>query len=47
MERGQLAAAQRHLMVAKHLDPSDRRIDVALQDLALRRKTARKGKRAA
>jgi hypothetical protein len=34
-------------MGAKHLDPSDRRIDVALQDLALRRKTARKGKRAA
>jgi hypothetical protein len=47
MERGQLAAAQRHVMVAKHLDPSDRRIDVALQDLALRRKAARKGKRAA
>src|SRR5260370_13159858 len=47
MERGQLAAAQRHVMGAKHLDPSDRRIDVALQDLALRRKTARNGKRAA
>ena len=47
MERGQLAAAQRHVMGAKHLDPSDRRIDVALQDLALRRKTARKSKRAA
>jgi Flp pilus assembly protein TadD len=47
MERGQLAAAQRHVMGAKHLDPSDRRIDVALQDLALRRKTARKGRRAA
>ncbi|HXN02494.1 MAG TPA: tetratricopeptide repeat protein [Candidatus Dormibacteraeota bacterium] len=47
MERGQLAAAQRHVMGAKHLDPSDRRIDVALQDLASRRRTARKGKRAA
>src|ERR1700736_776187 len=47
MERGQLAAAQRHVMGAKHLDPSDRRIDVALQDLAARRRTARKGKRAA
>jgi Flp pilus assembly protein TadD len=47
MERGQLAAAQRHVMQAKHLDPSDRRIDVALQDLAVRRNVARKGKRAA
>jgi Flp pilus assembly protein TadD len=47
MERGQLAAAQRHVMRAKHLDPSDRRIDVALQDLAVRRNAARKGKRAA
>jgi hypothetical protein len=47
MERGQLAAAQRHVMGAKHLDPSDRRIDVALQDLAARRRTARRGKRAA
>ena len=47
MERGQLAAAQRHVMQAKHLDPSDRRIDVALQDLAVRRNAARKDKRAA
>jgi len=47
MERGQLAAAQRHVMRSKHLDPSDRRIDVALQDLAVRRNVARKGKRAA
>jgi tetratricopeptide (TPR) repeat protein len=47
MERGELAAAQRHVMAAKHLDPSDRRIDVALQDLAARRTAARKSKRAA
>lgn len=47
MERGQLAAAQRHVMRAKHLDPSDRRIDVALQDLAVRRNAARRDKRAA
>jgi hypothetical protein len=47
MERGHLAAAQRHLTAAKHLDPPDRRIDVALQDLALRRQAARKSKRAA
>jgi len=47
MERGQLAAAQRHVMRAKHLDPSDRRIDVALQDLTVRRNAARKDKRAA
>jgi hypothetical protein len=47
MERGELAAAQRHVMGAKHLDPSDRRIDVALQDLAVRRTAARKGKHAA
>lgn len=47
MERGQLTAAQRHLTGAKHLDPSDRRIDVALQHLAQRRKETRKHKPAA
>jgi len=38
-------AAQRLLTTAKHLDPGERRIDIALQDLALRRKTLRKRKR--
>jgi Tfp pilus assembly protein PilF len=48
MERDNLTAARRLLTTAKHLDPSERRIDLALQDLALRRKTApRKRKRAA
>ncbi len=47
MERDNLAAAQRLLTTAKHLDPAERRIDLALQDLGLRRKTPRKRKRAA
>jgi hypothetical protein len=47
MERDNLAAAHRLLTTAKHLDPAERRIDLALQDLALRRKTPRKRKRAA
>jgi len=47
MERGNLLAAHRLLTTAKHLDPAERRIDVALQDLAIRRKTPRKRKRAA
>ena len=37
-------AAHRLLTTAKHLDPAERRIDVALQDLAVRRKAARKRK---
>ena len=44
MERGNLMAAHRLLTTAKHLDPAERRIDVALQDLALRRKAPRKRK---
>jgi len=47
MELGQLSAAHRHLTGAKHLDPSDRRIDVALLDLARRRRDPRRRKRAA
>jgi Flp pilus assembly protein TadD len=47
MERGNLTGAHRLLTTAKHLDPAERRIDLALQDLALRRKTPRKHKRAA
>ena len=38
MQRGDLIAAHRLLTGAKHLDPSDGRIDVALQGLALRRR---------
>src|SRR5213593_3699893 len=41
MQRGDLIAAHRLLTGAKHLDPSDRRIDVALQGLALRRQESR------
>jgi len=47
MERDNLPAAHRLLTTAKHLDPGERRIDLALQDLWLRRKIVRKGKRAA
>jgi len=47
MERGDLVAAQRNLTVAKHLDPSDRRIDLALQDLAMRLRRGGKRKHAA
>jgi tetratricopeptide (TPR) repeat protein len=48
MERDNLRAARRWLTTAKHLDPAERRIDLALQDLALRSKTApRKHRRAA
>jgi Tfp pilus assembly protein PilF len=46
--RNDLIAAQRLLTDAKHLDPSDRRIDLALQDLALQKRgERRKRKRAA
>ena len=44
MERDNLTAARRLLTTAKHLDPAERRIDLALQDLASR---PRKRKRAA
>ena len=47
MERHNLTAAHRLLTTAKHLDPAERRVDRALQDLALRRKPPRKRKRAA
>jgi predicted Zn-dependent protease len=47
IERGALTAAQRRLTDAKHLDPSDRRIDLALQELALRKRDPRKHRRAA
>ena len=46
MERNNLAVAHRLLTTAKHLDPAERRIDLALQDLA-RRRADRKRKRAA
>ena len=45
MQRGDLIAAHRLLTGAKHLDPSDRRIDVALQGLALRKKESRSRQR--
>ena len=45
MQRGDLIAAHRLLTGAKHLDPSDRRIDVALQGLALRKKETRSRQR--
>jgi hypothetical protein len=47
LERDNLLAAQRWLTGAKHLDPSDRRVDLALQQLALRKKGGRRRKRAA
>jgi CRISPR/Cas system-associated exonuclease Cas4 (RecB family) len=48
MERGDLLAAQRNITQAKHLDPGDRRIDLALQELALRRsRPVKKRRRAA
>jgi Flp pilus assembly protein TadD len=40
--RNELVAAQRLLTNAKHLDPSDRRIDLALQDLALQKRGERR-----
>jgi len=45
MQRGDLIAAHRLLAGAKHLDPSDRRIDVALQGLALRKRESRSRQR--
>ena len=45
MQRGDLIAAHRLLTGAKHLDPTDGRIDVALQGLALRRKESRSRQR--
>ena len=42
LERGDLLAAQRNVMLAKHLDPGDRRIDLALQELAARRRSGHK-----
>src|SRR5256885_3312153 len=47
MGRANLPAAPRLVATGQHLDPGERRIDLALQDLWLRRKIARKGKRAA
>jgi hypothetical protein len=47
MARDNLTSARRLLTTAKHLDPAERRIDVALQDLAARSKTPHKRKRAA
>jgi tetratricopeptide (TPR) repeat protein len=40
--RNELIAAHRLLADAKHLDPSDRRIDLALQDLALQKRGERR-----
>jgi hypothetical protein len=45
MERGELMAAQRNIMLAKHLDPGDRRIDLALEELALHRRDGAKRRR--
>jgi len=47
MERDNLTAARRLLTTAKHLAPAERRIDVALQELASRTKAPRRHKRAA
>jgi Flp pilus assembly protein TadD len=47
IDRDNLTVAHRLLTTAKHLDPTEQRIDVALQDLALRRRADRKRKRAA
>ena len=47
LDRGDLPAAQRALTAAKHLDPSDRRIDVALQGLAIRKLDERRQRKAA
>ena len=47
LERADLMAAQRNLTLAKHLDPGNRRIDRALEDLALARKQRPHKKRAA
>lgn len=47
LERGDLLAAQRNLTLAKHLDPGNRRIDLALEQLALARKQRPRKKRAA
>ena len=47
LERGDLTAARRRLTGAKHIDPSDRRIDLALQELAIRRRDPRHHHRAA
>jgi len=47
LERGELTAAQRNLTLAKHLDPGNRRIDRALEDLELARKRRPGKKRAA
>jgi hypothetical protein len=41
-ERGQISAARKLLTEAKHLDPGERRIDLALQQLA---EPKQKGKR--
>ncbi len=40
-------AAQAVLLDAKHLDPADRLVDKALQDLANQRKRARRNRKAA
>jgi Flp pilus assembly protein TadD len=47
MARDNLTAARRLLTTAKHLAPAERRIDVALRDLASRTRTPRRRKRAA
>ncbi|TME84066.1 MAG: tetratricopeptide repeat protein, partial [Chloroflexi bacterium] len=47
MERDNLTAARRLLTTAKHLAPAERRIDVALQELASRTTIPRRRKRAA
>jgi Flp pilus assembly protein TadD len=47
LQRNDSVAAQAALLEAKHLDPSDRLIDRALQDLAAQRKRTGRRKRAA
>jgi protein O-GlcNAc transferase len=46
LERGDLLAAQRQLVAAKHLDPLDESIDVALRNLASRKRDVRRPKAA-
>jgi Tfp pilus assembly protein PilF len=45
LERDDLLGAQRNLTLAKHLDPGDRRIDLALQELSARKRNVPRKRR--
>ncbi len=47
LQRGDVVAAQAALLDAKHLDPADRLIDKALQDLATHKRRAHRRRKAA